>query len=924
MRLYPPTFSRHLKTLLFSSFLAFQAGAATLPDGISEASSVEGITEFRLSNGLRVLLVPDDSKPTTTVNMTYLVGSRNENYGQTGMAHLLEHMLFKGTPTTRNAMGEFSRRGLAANGSTSNDRTNYFASFAANPETLKWYLGWQADAMVNSLIARSDLDSEMTVVRNEMESGENSPFRILLQKMEAAAFQWHNYGKDTIGARSDVENVDIAQLQAFYHEYYQPDNAVLIVTGKFEPDSALQTISQTLGQVPRPTRKLPPEYTVEPVQDGERSVTLRRSGGTPLVAAMYHLPAAGSTDFVPLDLAATILGDTPSGRLYRAMVPHKLASSVFGFTMEHLDPGLVMFAAELEPGMNQNASLQALTTTLESIGKQPFTQQELDRARSKWLMSWEQTYSDPEKIGVALSEAIASGDWRLFFLQRDRARSAKLEQVQRAAVDYLVQSNRTEGRYIPTTTAVRAPAAGRIDLTDALKDYKGDPGYAQAAAFDPTPENIDKLTLRRSLDLPNGKVDLALLSKPTRGHRVRARLLIQFGNVQTLRGQRAVADAVADLLDRGTAKLSRQAIQDRFDQLNADVNFSGSATNLSVSISTTRDNLPQVMDVILDVVRNATFPADQVDEYKAQAATAIQNARNEPSALALRALARENNPWPKDDVRYVPSFDESLASVRSLNRDALVRFHKGFYGTGTMAFSAVGEFDADAVQASLKSGLAGWKHGSAYTRVSDPYRNVPPQTFDIPTPDKANAFYAARLPLNLQDTSPDFAALYMANYLLGTSETSRLWHRVREQDGLSYNVRSTLAVSSYEPTGSWTVYAIYAPQNRQRLEKAITEELARAVNDGFTEAEVRDSIASLLNFRRLARAQDDVVASTWIDYIRRGRSFAWSADMDKKIAALTPESVNAALRKYMKQSDFSTAVAGDFSKEAGKAPAKPQ
>jgi zinc protease len=916
--MYPPALSRHLKTLLFSSFLAFQANAATLPEGTTEVASVEGITEFRLSNGLRVLLAPDESKPTTTVNMTYLVGSRNENYGQTGMAHLLEHMLFKGTPTTRNAMGEFSRRGLAANGSTSADRTNYFASFAANPETLDWYLGWQADAMVNSLIAREALDSEMTVVRNEMESGENSPFRILMQKMEASAFQWHNYGKDTIGARSDVENVDIAQLRAFYHEYYQPDNAVLIVAGKFDPQQTLDVISKTLGKVPRPQRKLPPEYTVEPVQDGEREVTLRRSGGTPLVAAMYHIPAAGSPDFAPLDLATVMLSDTPSGRLYHDMVARKLASGVFGFTMEHRDPGLVMFGAELESGMNQDASLQAMTSTLESVGRHPFTQEELDRARSKWLRDWDRTYSDPQKIGVALSEAIASGDWRLFFLQRDRVREAKLADVQRVTSAYLVRSNRTAGRYIPTAAPERAPASTRVDLTDVLKNYKGDPGYAQAAAFDPTPANIDKLTMRRTLQLPNGKVDLALLPKPTRGHRVRARLLIQFGNVDTLRGQRAIADAVADMLDRGTSKMSRQAIEDRFDQLKADVNFSGSGTNLTVSVSTTRENLPAVVATVMDVVRNANFPQAQVDEYKAQAVTAIQNAMNEPSALAMRTLARQDNPWPKDDIRYVPTFEESLASVRALSHDVLARFHQRFYGAGTVAFSAVGDFDPDATEAALKKGLAGWKRGEPYTRVPEPYHAVPARSFEIPTPDKANAFYASRLPLELEDTSPDFPALYMANYLLGTSETSRLWSRVREKDGLSYNVRSSLSASSFEPHGSWTVYAIYAPENRQRLEQAIGEEIARVRKDGFTDQEIRDGIASLLNYRRLARAQDDVLASTWIDYIRRGRTFEWSADMDRKISALTAQAVNDTLRKYLKPDDFSTAVAGDFGKEKAK------
>ena len=211
--------------------------AQTLPPGITQVRSVEGIDEYRLANGLQVLLVPDDSKPSTTVNLTYRVGSRQENTGETGMAHLLEHMLFKGSPKHPQVWAEFTKRGLAANGSTSFDRTNYFASFTANEDNLRWYLGWQADAMVNSLIARSDLDTEMTVVRNEMEMGENSPQRILYQRTLALMYDWHNYGKDVIGARSDVENVDIGRLQAFYRLYYQPDNATLIVAGSF--DSAL-------------------------------------------------------------------------------------------------------------------------------------------------------------------------------------------------------------------------------------------------------------------------------------------------------------------------------------------------------------------------------------------------------------------------------------------------------------------------------------------------------------------------------------------------------------------------------------------------------------------------------------------------------------------------------------------------------------
>ncbi|WP_459617272.1 M16 family metallopeptidase [Bordetella sp. 2513F-2] len=915
MRSLFPALSRRLHFLLVSAFLAFPGMAAEPPAGVSEVASVEGITEYRLENGLRVLLAPDESKPTTTVNMTYLVGSRHENYGQTGMAHLLEHMLFKGTPDIRNALGEFSRRGLQANGSTSSDRTNYFASFAADPDTLKWYLGWQADAMVNSLIDKKDLDSEMTVVRNEMESGENNPFRVLMQKMQAAAYQWHNYGKSTIGARSDVENVDVEQLRAFYRQYYQPDNAVLIVAGKFDPVATLQDIRDTLGKLPRPKRTLPPEYTVEPVQDGERAVTLRRAGGTPLVAAVYHAPAAASADYVPFDLATTILGDTPSGRLYHALVPTGQAAAVFGFSMDQHDPGIAMFGAQLQPDMDPDKALATLTTTLESLGKQPFTGEELERARSKWLTSWQQTYADPERVGVALSEAIAAGDWRLFFLQRDRVKAASLDDVQRVATAYLVRSNRTEGRYLPTAKPERAPQGETPDLARIFEGYQGDPDFQAAAAFDPTPANIDALTQRRTLDLPNGQLQLALLPKATRGGRVQAQLLLQFGDARSLRGQRLAASATADLLARGTAELTRQAIQDRFDRLQAEVAFEGAGTDLEITMSTAREHLPELVSLVLDVIRNANFPEAELAEYKRQVATGLQDAMTEPTSLASRALSRHANPWPADDVRYVPSFEEALAEVQGLTRAQLQSFHDTFYGAGRVKFSAVGDFDVQAVEQALTRGLQGWQPGAPYTRLDQPYREVPARQFTLPTPDKANAFYIARMPVALQDTDPDFPALYLANFLLGTSETSRLWHRVRETEGLSYNVRSNLSVSSFEPSGNWTVYAIYAPQNRQRLEAAVSEELRRALDSGFTEAEVRDGIRALLNYRTLARSQDDVLAGAWIDYLKTDRTFAWSADIDARLKALTPEAVNAALRKYLKPQALSSAVAGDFDKK---------
>ncbi|MDP4970255.1 MAG: insulinase family protein, partial [Burkholderiaceae bacterium] len=794
------------------AFIGSQSMAAAIPAGLTKITSVEGITEYRLDvNGLRILLAPDESKPTTTVNMTYLVGSRHENYGETGMAHLLEHMLFKGTPTMPNALGEFSKRGLQANGTTSADRTNYYASFAANPDTLAWYLNWQADAMINAMIKREDLDTEMTVVRNEMESGENNPFRILLQKMLGIAYQWHNYGKATIGARPDVENVDISQLRAFYKTYYQPDNAVLIVTGKFDTSVVLADVVKSFGNIPRPTRKLPPEYTVDPVQDGERSIMLRRVGGAPLVAAMYHVPSAAHKDFAAIDLASMMLADTPSGRLYKAMVPTKQAASVFGFAMDRTAPGTVMFGASLQPGMDQAKSLQTLTSTLESIAQHPFTQEELDRVRNQWLKSWDQMFSDAQRVSSGLSDAIAIGDWRLWFLSRDRIRAVTLAQVQQAADQYLTQSNRTEGQYIPTEKPVRAPAFSRPDLAAELKDYVGDAQLKQAEAFDPDPTNIDKRTQRKTVKLSNGTLRLALLPKESRGERVQTVIQLQFGNAETLKGQRIASIATPDLLLSGTEQLTRQQIKDRIDALGGQVSVSGSGTTVNISASTTRANIDPLVRFVLDVVRQASFPQIEVDEYRAKVLTSIKSSMTEPTAIASRMLARHDNPWPKDDIRYQPSFEESIAAVTELNREMLVSFHKNFYGTSQVASAAVGSFDPTLMENTLTQTLNQWAGGASFTRLSNPYRDIKPVQMQALTPDKANAFYTAAMPLKMQDTDPDFATLSLANFLLGSSETSRLWMRVREKEGLSYNVRSRLSVSAFEPSGSWGVYAIFSP-----------------------------------------------------------------------------------------------------------------
>lgn len=888
------------------------AQAQSLPPGLTRVQSVEGIDEYRLANGLQVLLIPDTSKPTTTVNLTYHVGSRHENYGETGMAHLLEHLLFKGSPKHPNVWAEFTQRGLAANGSTWFDRTNYTASFSASDDNLRWYLGWQADAMVNSYIARKSLDTEMTVVRNEMESGENNPDRILFSKTLATMYQWHNYGKDTIGARSDVENVDIPRLQAFYRQYYQPDNATLIVSGKFPQAQTLAWIAQSFGVIKKPTRVLPKQYTLDPVQDGERSVTLRRTGGVPVLYAAYHVPPGGHPDYAAVDLLGTILGEAPGGRLHKRLTEKGLAATTYAFSQGLAEPGFALFGAQLGPQQEVEAARAELLATVESAAQQPITQEELDRAKTKWLKGWDQAFTNPETVGIALSESVAMGDWRLFFLNRDRVRDATLVDVQRVAEQYLLPSNRTLGVYLPTDHPQRAPVPARVDLAAQMQTFKPQSAAAAVEAFDATPANIDRRTQRFDI----GGLRVGLLPKGSRGNAVQATLSLHFGDEKSLFGQGEVAEMVVALLDKGTATMTRQQIQDRLDALRTEMSISGGAGGVTVHLSSRREHLVEAIALVGDLLRHPVFPAEALEEVRRQTLAAIEQDRREPEAVVGNALARLGNPYPRGDLRYARTFDEIEQDARSVTIEQVREHHQKFYGARAAEFSAVGDFDAAAVRQALQSAFGDWQAGAPYTRVPQPLIAVPPERLWLATPDKQNATMRVELPVPLSDNDADYAALSMANYLFGLGGNSRLWRRIRETEGLSYDVRSMIEWNDTEPHSEWVATAIFAPQNQPKVEAAFREELARALKDGFTAKELADGQRGLLNYRRLSRARDAAMAAGIANNLHIGRTFARSAEVDAQLAALTVEQVNAALRKYLTPERMVYGFAGDFKVKA--------
>ena len=885
---------------------------------LMKTNIIEGISEHRLENGLKVLLFPDPSKPTVTVNLTIFVGSRHEGYGEAGMAHLLEHMLFKGTPDHLSVPKSLQARGAQFNGTTWLDRTNYYETLPASDDNLEFAIRLEADRMINSLIKGEDLASEMTVVRNEFERGENSPQLILGQRMMSGAFNWHNYGKSTIGNRADIERVPVESLRAFYRKYYQPDNAMVIVAGRFDEARALEFIETHFGSIPKPTRTLEATYTEEPAQDGERTVTLRRVGEVSFVGALYHIPSGGHPDFVPLDVLESILTMAPSGRLYKTLVEKKKAADISGACFPLHDPGIVRFMAEVATGNAPESVLDTLLDTIDTVVELGVKSDEVERARQRLLKQREQESSNSSQIAIGLSEWAAQGDWRLYFLYRDRLEKVTAEDCTRVARAYLLASNRTVGLYFPTKESQRTPIPAKPNLAEMIGDYRGREEASEGEAFDVASARIEERITRTTMD----GIQVALLPKKTRGNTVVLRLTLRYGTEKTLFGLDTVATFLPSLMTKGTKQLTRQQLQDRLDQNHTSLGVSGSAGEATFIIQTQRKYLLTVVDLLRQIVREPVFPVSELDILKQGHRADLEQAITDPQQLAVKAVRRALNPYPMGDVRYHPTTAEEIKLSEAVDVAAVKKLYNDFLSARSGQLVVVGDFDADETTKAVSAMLSGWLSKQNYERIPrSGLVDLNAGTVKINTPDKANAFLFAGGVIPLRDDDLDYPALIIGNFIFGAGAlSSRLGDRIRQKEGLSYGVGSAFTASALDQRATITMYAIYNPLNLNKITNAINEELDKLIADGVSQMELDDARRGYLQRQEVMRTEDANLAQILEATLLAGRTMEYYTKQEQAIETLTPAQIRDALQKHFPVKKILTVVAGDWEAAAKNSP----
>lgn len=907
---------RTLLSVLYLFIATYIYGQEIKPEVPKFVKSVEGIKEYSLSNGLQVLLLQDASQSNMIVNIVYKVGSRHEGYGETGMAHLLEHMLFKSTKKLGDIKKMLSDKGGNANGTTWYDRTNYFEIFPASDENLKWSIEMEADRMINATMLQSDLDTEFSVVRNEFEIGENSPSGVLMERILSTAYLWHNYGNSTIGSKEDIERVKADRLKVFYEKYYQPDNATLIISGKFDEQKALQYVADYFSVIPRPARVLEKTYTVEPAQDGERMVELKRKGDTQIVAAAYHTAPYADKDFAAIDLLIEIMTSEPSGYIYKNLIDNKLGTTLWAFQPTLRDAGFSYINFEIPKDKDFTTSKNAFVNELDKIATRTYTNEDLNRGKSKIQKQLSNVFDNTISFTINLTEIIGAGDYRLIHLYRDNIDQVTVEDLNRVAAKYFKPNNRTLGVFIPSENEERVKPSEITDdqITILTKDYQGKKSDETLVAFDANIANIKKnLTVKK---LKTG-MEYALLKKPIKGEKVYISFNIPMGNEKDLYGRNWDLSLLTSLMNAGTKTMTKEQIQDKMDTMKTNVRFYFNNQNLVASVSTYKQHVPEVMKMLHSMLTESVFPEAEIEKVKAENKAWNQEQMNNPDNVANNKLTHKIEGYTKGHIFYSGTPQENIDGDAAVTRASIVDFYQKFLGGNHAMVSIVGDLDAKQLDALMQKHFGKWTSNAKYEKINRQFFETEKYTESINTPDKENGVLYAAINIKVSEKNPEYPAVMMLNEMLGSGGfmTSRVPTRLREKEGISYGAGTYLNNEYDSEVGTLYIYAYYNPTFKDRVDNALKEEIAKVLKDGFSEEELKTSIISWQNSRNTNLGNDNFLAYMISNSMENKSDLAEFDELEAKVLKLTAKEVNEVAKKYLDPEKMVFIYAGDFNKK---------
>lgn len=905
--------------------------------GIRRIDEAHGIVEYRLSNGLKVLLKENHSAPVVSFMVVYRVGSRNEANGFTGSTHFLEHMMFKGTrrfsPEKGNGVMEtFGRIGALLNATTWLDRTNYFECVSS--EYLELCVEIEADRMRNLKLKQDDRDSEMTVVRNEFERGENDPSSALDKELNAIAFREHPYHWPTIGWRADVEGVPMEKMKEFYDTYYWPNNATVIIVGDFQPLQALRLISKHFGKIASAPYAIPKVYTVEPPQEGERRFTLKRAGDLPQLVIGYHTPEASHADTYALSALRAILGDAGkrSSRLYRALMDTGLCTSCYSQNGEFRDPSLFEVGATLSPTATFEKVEEVVYDEIRKLAREPVTEEELRRAKAANRKGTTLANADPMSFINLLCQAEASVDWKWAIEYDDKFDAVTPEDIMRVASIYFEEDNRTVGRFIPTEREA-PPHYAQVLTAAALAgngNGAGGNGKKKIAAKSAAKKTTVSSSRAVRMELPRPKTKRAsfvsqvrrevlsngltvlVMNNPGTGS-VAVQGAIFGGDALASPDQASLPGIVANMMTKGSRNHSKVQLAEVLEEMGTRLGFGTDKFKSNFGTLIVSEDFPRFMPVLADVLKNPLFLEDELTQTRREFTAGLTRALNNTAQRARQALLQHL--YPPGHTFYEVPYDTRIAELGNVTDEHLRQFHRGKYGPKSTILTIVGDIDVDEALDSVRENLGDWQ-GPERPDISVQPVDMPQsrRRIEISIPDKANVDIMIGHPTVLGRTNEDFYAAFIANSALGGDTISdRLGKELRVKHGLTYGVYSGFEDLSFG-NAAWKIQLSVNPNNVDQALQLVDKVLLDYHKKGISKAELEDKVGDAVGSFTVQLRSSSGIAQALTRFEFMGLGIEAMDRLADDFYAVTKPAADAALRKYLHPDRLLTVLAGTFAK----------
>ena len=861
-----------------------------------------GIKEYTMtSNGLRVLLKQDNTAPVATFMVTYEVGSRNEAIGYTGSTHLLEHLMFKGSRKFNTKKGNsvfqtLQSLGARMNATTWLDRTNYFAVLPS--EHLETLIEIEADRMRSAYIKEEDRQSEMTVVRNEFERGQNSPSGVLDENIWATAYQAHPYHHSTIGWKEDIENVSIERLKEFYDTFYWPNNATAIAIGDFTEADALSMIKKHFGKIRKSTKPIPEVYTAEPKQEGIRTITLKRAGQQGIVGVAHKTPSATSPDAAAFMVLSSILSSGKNSRFYKNITDKGLTTSVYIWDSLFRDPGLFTVYANLSPDVDHKTVEEAIVNEYEKIKKDGVSEEEVKRAQSQLIASMKFSQDGSYAVASGLNEAIASGDWTLYTTYGDKIGAVTKEDIKKIVNKYFLEDLSTIGYFVPLGSGGQGqkPATSAKELEKMKqKHFSTEEELLSSKIIDTEPvKGIRLLTLKRGTGV------------------VTMRGSMLGGDIYSTKNNRT-ADMVAAMLDQGTTNMSKFEISEKLESAGARLSFFNGQARVGFSGKFLSDDTNMVIGLLADQLKNPLFSKDELEKSKKRQIAGYKRSKESTRGNAMNDMLQAF--YGSDHQNSPTNPDRAIEQIKKLTSEDLKDYHSKNYGLGSMVLVVVGDVDHMKMENLIKQSFDEWKQSPLKNKEEQKTGNKVANKAYVTMEDKTSTDFVVGTALGIDRYHPDYLPLYLATHTLGGNFSARLMQTVRVKEGLTYGINSALSGFGNSNDGYWMVGGTFSPKLLSKGESSTLREIKKWAEGGITQKELDVTKSTLIGGFQVGFDTTGGLAGGILNAAVVHNDLTYLDSYPNMLQSITLDRVNSAISKYISFDGLYQVAAGTIDKD---------